>query len=34
MPMFVCLAKYLDVLACPPKFMNADFKAGSVICEA
>ena len=26
--MFVCLARYLDVLAFPPKFMNVDFKAG------
>ena len=28
MPMFVRLDGYLDVLAFPPKFVNADFKAG------
>ena len=28
MPTFVCLAGYLDVLGFPPKFINADFKAG------
>ena len=32
MPMFVRLAGYLDVLAFPPKFVNADFKAGIFIC--
>ena len=32
MPTFVCLARYLDVLAFPPKFINADFKAGLLIC--
>ena len=34
MPMFVCLARYLDALAFPPKFISVDFKAGSFICEA
>ena len=28
MPMFVCLAGYLDVLAFPSKFIDVDFKAG------
>ena len=32
--MFVCLAGYIDVLAFPPKFTNADFKAGILICES
>ena len=31
-PMFVCLAGYLDVLAFPPKFINVDFNAGNFIC--
>ena len=34
MPMFVCLAGYLDVLAFPPRFINVDFKAGIFICES
>ena len=34
MPMFVFLAGYLDVLAFPPKFINADVKAGIFICES
>ena len=34
MPMFVCLAGYLDVLAFPPKFINVDLKAGIFICES
>ena len=34
MPMFVRLDGYLDVLAFPPKFVNADFKAGIFICES
>ena len=34
MPMFVCLAGYLDVLAFPSKFINVDFKAGIFICES
>ena len=33
MPIFVCLARYLDVLAIPPKFISVDLKAGIVICE-
>ena len=32
--MFVRLDGYLDVLAFPPKFVNADFKAGIFICES
>ena len=32
--MFLRLAGYLDVLAFPPKFVNADFKAGTFICES
>ena len=32
MPMSVCLAGYLDVLPFPPKLINADFKAGLLIC--
>ena len=27
MPMFVCLAGFLDVLAFPSEFINVDFKA-------
>ena len=34
MPMFVCLAGYLDVLAFPQKFINVDFKAGIFVSEA
>ena len=34
MPMFVHPAGYLDVLAFPRKFVNADFKAGIFICES
>ena len=34
MPMFVCLAGYLDVLAFASKFINVDFKAGIFICES
>ena len=32
MPMFVCLAGYLAVLAFPPRFINVDFKSGIFIC--
>ena len=34
MPMFVCLAGYVDELAFPPKFINVYFKAGNFICES
>ena len=32
MPMFVCFAGYLNVLAFPSKFINVDFKGGIFIC--